>query len=257
MATIQSITAARAQEIEDASVVSGYVNGSGHLILTTAGGTTYDAGVVVDSSGVITHAALITGVHGVGSGEIVGTTLSQVLSNKTLVNPTIGSFVNADHNHSDAANGGDIVVFSGVKAIRTVSQLIADSAFELVAFSGTSAYDTDSFKTNSTTYTIPAGGSGYYDILAQVPWEASANNRRSIDIRLNDSSTNSTAGTSIGKTVLSPGHNATCPIQVSAKAYLSAGDYIKVGVWQNSGGGLNILGTGSDYSTFLAINRMP
>jgi len=36
-----------------------------------------------------THEAAITGIHGVGSGDIVGTTLSQTLTNKTLTTPTI------------------------------------------------------------------------------------------------------------------------------------------------------------------------
>jgi len=46
MATVTSITAVKAQEIEDASVVSGAIDpGNGHLILTTSGGTDIDAGV--------------------------------------------------------------------------------------------------------------------------------------------------------------------------------------------------------------------
>lgn len=46
MATVVGITADRAEEIEDASVVSGAINeGNGHLILTTGGGTQIDAGV--------------------------------------------------------------------------------------------------------------------------------------------------------------------------------------------------------------------
>jgi len=46
MATVTGITVVRAQEIEDASVVSGAINtGNGHLILHTAGGTDIDAGV--------------------------------------------------------------------------------------------------------------------------------------------------------------------------------------------------------------------
>lgn len=46
MATVTSITAAKAEEIEDASVVTGTIDsGTGHLLLTTGGGTVIDAGV--------------------------------------------------------------------------------------------------------------------------------------------------------------------------------------------------------------------
>lgn len=87
MATVDGITAAKAQEIEDASVVSGAINGStGHLILTTAGGTEIDAGLVVE----------------------------QTLSGKTLIEPTIASFVNAQHDHSDADDGGSVVLTHGI-----------------------------------------------------------------------------------------------------------------------------------------------
>jgi hypothetical protein len=47
MATVTGITAERAQEIEDASVVSGEISPSGHLLLTKHGGAEVDAGVVV------------------------------------------------------------------------------------------------------------------------------------------------------------------------------------------------------------------
>lgn len=44
MATVTGFTAARMLAIENASVVSGAINGSGHLILTTHSGSTIDAG---------------------------------------------------------------------------------------------------------------------------------------------------------------------------------------------------------------------
>lgn len=44
MATFTGITADRAEEILGQSVVSGAINGSGHLILTRANGSTIDAG---------------------------------------------------------------------------------------------------------------------------------------------------------------------------------------------------------------------
>lgn len=42
------------------------------------------------------------------SGAIVGDTDSQTLTNKTLTTPTITSLTNAQHNHSNAAGGGNI-----------------------------------------------------------------------------------------------------------------------------------------------------
>ena len=105
MATVDGITVEKAQEIEDASVVSGAIVG-GHLILTTGDGTTIDAGLVVDSSLLAAHEADVT-THGVTTGEIVGTAKTQTLSAKTLTTPTIASFVNATHDHSNAAGGGD------------------------------------------------------------------------------------------------------------------------------------------------------
>lgn len=40
-----------------------------------------------------THINLTTGIHGVGAGAIVGTTLSQTLTNKTLTSPTINGTI--------------------------------------------------------------------------------------------------------------------------------------------------------------------
>lgn len=50
MATITGITAAKADEILGMSVVSGAINGSGHLILTRGNGSTIDAG---DFTGIV------------------------------------------------------------------------------------------------------------------------------------------------------------------------------------------------------------
>lgn len=45
--TVTAFTAARSQAIEDAAIVSGAINGSGDLILTTFGGTDINAGSVL------------------------------------------------------------------------------------------------------------------------------------------------------------------------------------------------------------------
>lgn len=51
MATVTGFTAARMLDIENKTVVSGSVDGTGHLILLHKDGTTVDAGVVVGPAG--------------------------------------------------------------------------------------------------------------------------------------------------------------------------------------------------------------
>ena len=90
MATVTGITAAKAQEIEDASVVSGAINsGNGHLILTTFGGSAIDAGVSRDDAGLaaaianeVTNrnaaidAAVVDAMAEVNDSDLVGTSTS-------------------------------------------------------------------------------------------------------------------------------------------------------------------------------------
>jgi len=127
MATVEGITVEKAQEIEDASVVSGSINGSGRLILVKGDGSTIDAGQVVasyDPAPLNAHAATTTGVHGVGAGTVVGTTLTQTMTNKTLTNPTlttptIASMINAQHNHGSTAGGGSLNVDAVLASLDT------------------------------------------------------------------------------------------------------------------------------------------
>lgn len=55
------------------------------------------------------HVNASSGVHGL-SGSVVGTTDTQTLSNKTLTTPTIANFTNAQHDHGDADDGGNIAI---------------------------------------------------------------------------------------------------------------------------------------------------
>lgn len=155
-----------------------------------------------------------------------------------------------DHTHA-AYN------FSGCKAKRTTDQAIATSSWEGIAFNAADEYDTDSYHdpaTNNGRITFPADG--YYTGFVQVTWEQNNTGRRLVDIRLNDSSTDATAGSSVGLTTYEAGSNTVSRQQCSFEGYFSAGDYVKAFVWQNSGGSLDIYGATSYPGLEFTVHRI-
>lgn len=116
-----------------------------------------------DSQG---HIDAASNVHGLSGGaEVVGTTSAQTLTSKTLtsptinggtansptlVTPTIASFANAQHNHTNAANGGAIGL----------------------AFIGTDENATSSSGTINTTYSDIPGLS--ITFTAPTAWQVGA-----------------------------------------------------------------------------------
>lgn len=101
-------------------------------------GATLDAlGITVTglSSSLSAHVAASAGVHGV-TGSVVGTTDSQTLTNKTLTTPTIASFVNATHNHQNAAGGGQLdhgLALTGLSDDDHPQYFLADGTRDLAA----------------------------------------------------------------------------------------------------------------------------
>lgn len=75
MATVTGITQAKATAIENASIVDGDVNGSGHLILTKHDGSTIDAGSVIGPAGAngVSGAIAVTALENVPAGTPAGT----------------------------------------------------------------------------------------------------------------------------------------------------------------------------------------
>ncbi len=87
-----------------------YLEGTyqGDIVLATTATLDLSLGTIyineaVNLTATSTELNLLSGV----TGTLVTETGTQTLSNKTLVTPTIASFVNATHDHADAAGGGN------------------------------------------------------------------------------------------------------------------------------------------------------
>ena len=113
MATVTGKTAAAMDAIANASVTTGAVHGSGHLILTTHGGSNIDAGSVVGPTGA-------TGAAGASGATLP---LNTIATN----NPTSGDVALNAHKITGLANG------SSAQDAATISQVALKSG---AAFTG-------------------------------------------------------------------------------------------------------------------------
>ncbi|MGH2663694.1 MAG: hypothetical protein ACRDH8_13010 [Actinomycetota bacterium] len=129
----------------------------------------------------------------------------------------------------------------GCRAYRGAAGNINNSTDTTIGFESES-HDTDGYHdpiTNTGRFTIPSTLAGYYDIYAQYLL-ATASGSRIARIRLDGSTTLAEQQTA-----------AQFGAQVFTTEYLTAGQYVELQVWQNSGGGLALL-TGRQY-TFMQL----
>jgi hypothetical protein len=108
------------------NAIHDHLNAAGGGTLTAAAISDFDTEVSnnTDVAANTTHRGL-TAAHG-ATGEVVGTTNTQTLTNKTLTTPTIGDFTNSNHDHSDVANGGTLAG-SGVGGFTAGSVIFASA----------------------------------------------------------------------------------------------------------------------------------
>lgn len=125
-------------EIEQAlgtntSLLANPAGGSAYADLAAKLTGIYNAAV----SNLATHSGVSTQVHGVGNGEVVGTTLTQTLSNKTLSSPAVnGGIINAT---SLSVNNVPAVDVSSSQTLsnKTLSSPVISGSGTIVAESGT------------------------------------------------------------------------------------------------------------------------
>ena len=106
-------------------------------------------------------------------------------------------------------------------------------------------FDTDSIhSTVSNTGRLTATTAGRYQITGQIEWADGTTGRRQISIRLN--------GTTYISINESPAAGAGTPSQVVTTLWnMATNDYVELRVFQNSGGALNVVNSGSYTPEFM------
>lgn len=121
---------------------------------------------------------------------------------------------------------------------RSTAQAITTGTGTVIAFTAADLRDTDAYhdtSTNPSRMTVPTGLGGLYAIQASLVFAANATGQRTISLQKNGT----TALTVANDFPFANAGIATGMTQ-TVWALLSAGDYVEVNVFQNSGGNLNV-----------------
>lgn len=145
-----------------------------------------------------------------------------------------------------AAPAASTPTLVGCKVVLTSNYTLANNTETALAFT-TELFDTDSFHDNSTNnsrITIPTGKSGYYLLSANMSIGAVTSGQADIRIRKN--------GSQIGYYPM--GQNATNASSTASDVfYLTAGDYVELVGFQDSGSSKTVYGgTGSGQATYFS-----
>ena len=144
-----------------------------------------------------------------------------------------------------AASGSSAHV--GVKAALSADSTLANNSQTHIAFDAES-YDTDDFhdvSTNNTRCTIPSGADGYYLVTGAIQVGTFSSGIVGLTLRVN--------GASMGGGIAPASSSGLVPgCTVSEHIYLTAGDYVELRAYQNSGSTLTLYSVG----TFLQLAKL-
>jgi hypothetical protein len=145
------------------------------------------------------------------------------------------------HQANHVGGGSDLLSPPRVQLTRAGSGGMSNGSITAVDFTGAEVYDTDTMHdttTHSTRITFTHGGT--YDTRAACAWAANGTGARYMSIQLNGTG-QVLAGDSCDGFGSGDNPILSCSVDYAA----TAGDYIELYVFQNSGGTLDLLGTNS------------
>jgi hypothetical protein len=225
----------------DQGDITGVTAGTG----ITGGGTSGAVTITNDMATTITAAGDI--VVGTGSGTYdnlpIGTT-AQVLTADTTVSPYKVKW-------ATPASG---TTFVGAGCMLGTSITTSNTTDTAITFSS-ELYDTDnihSTSSNTSRFTVPTGKGGYWLVCFNATFAyVNTTGYRQIRLAKNGTITGAEPAPAM------PANAGEETLGAAMVLSLSAGDYIEMYTWQNSGGNLNIRGTDSGNGrTFMSFNYL-
>lgn len=142
---------------------------------------------------------------------------------------------------------------AGVQAYNSGTQSHSSSGSWLTLTLDSERWDTDGYHSstvNPSRLTIPAGRSGYYRITGSTLFQNSSTGGRFLKLMKNGT----TGLRESGESAVSSAHGAR--FDISTEAYLSAGDYIEMQGYQDSGGTLTVGHTDANLATTLTLTAL-
>lgn len=132
--------------------------------------------------------------------------------------------------------------------ISTTTATAKNLTFDTEVFDSGTMHSTS---VNTGRIVVPTGGAGLYMIGANVEFDTNATGWRTLNLMLN------TSTVIASHRAITSSASVTTRLSVATIYSLSAGDYLEVQVYQNSGGSLNVL-SAADYSpvfyaTWMAV----